>query len=95
MAEWRTREHLEDHYYEHRHEFPGCTVLTYDTSAQETLSIGVQFTYVDRVTRERRVGYFHRDSSRFTALDGDGYIHSHFRTDEAYVADLIDSTYRD
>ena len=95
MAEWRTWDHLEDHYLQHRHEFPGYSIGQYDESAQETLARGIAFTYIDRVTRERRTGYFHRDSSRFLVLDRDGYIHSHFRTDEAYVAGLIGSTYRD
>jgi hypothetical protein len=95
MAEWRTREHLEDHYWQHRDEFPRHSVQQYDASAKETIAIGVEFSYIDRVTRLRRTGYFHRDSSRFTVLGVNGYIHSHFRTDEAYVADLIDSTYQD
>jgi hypothetical protein len=95
MAEWRTREHPEDHYPQRRHEFPGASIEQYDASAQETVAIGVELTYIDRATRERRTGYSHRHSSRFTVLDLDGYIHSHFRTDEAYVADLIASTYRD
>jgi hypothetical protein len=29
------------------------------------------------------------------ATDADGYIRSHYRTDESEVADQIDSTYRD
>jgi hypothetical protein len=95
MAAWRTRQHLIDHYEGHRREFPGYSLEQYDASAQETLSIGVQFTYRDPVTGERRVGYFHRDSSRFTATDLDGFIRSHFRTDEAHVAGLPLSTYRD
>jgi len=95
MAEWRTWAHLEDHYWEHRHEFPGFSIEQYDASAQETIAIGVELTYIDRVTRERRTGYFHRDSSRFAAIDADGYVHSHFRADEAYAFDLIGSTYHD
>lgn len=95
MPEWRSRDHLEDHYWQHRHEFPRHSVLDYDASAQETIAIGVEFTYVDRVTGLRRTGFFHRDSSRFTVLDVDGYIHSHFRTDEAYIVGLLDSTYKD
>jgi hypothetical protein len=95
MPEWRSRAHLEDHYWQHRGEFPRQSVDQYDASAKETIAIGVEFTYIDRVTYLRRTGYFHRDSSRFTVLDVDGYIHSHFHTDEAYVADLIGSTYKD
>jgi hypothetical protein len=67
----------------------------YDTSAQETLAIGVRFSFRDPATNDRRVGYFDRDTSRFTSLDLDGFIHTHFRTDEAYIADLPYSTYQD
>ena len=95
MAEWKTRQHLEDHYEFHRREFPGYSIEQYDASAQETIEVGARFAYRDRVTRERRVGYFHRDSSRFVAVDMDGFIRSHYRTDEAHVADLPQSTYRD
>jgi len=95
MPDRRSREQLEDHYWQHRHEFPRHSVLDYDASAQETMAIGVEFTYIDRVTHLRRTGYFHRDPSRFTVLDVDGYIHSHFRTDEACVGGLIGSTYKD
>jgi len=95
MAEWKSQEHLEDHYWDHRAEFPRLSIEQYDASAKETIAIGVEFTYIDRVTRLRRTGYFHRDSSRFTVLDTDGFIHSHFRADEAYAADLIGSTYTD
>jgi len=95
VAAWRTPAHLVDHYDVHRREFPGYSLEEYDASAQETLSIGVEFTYRDPITGERRVGYFHRNSSRFTATDLDGLIRSHFRTDEAHVAMLPLSTYRD
>ena len=74
----------------------GCrTIDEYDASAQETIILGTPFTYRDPVTREPRVGYFHRESSRFTATDVDGYIRTHFQTDEAHVAGLPLSTYRD
>ena len=95
MAEWKSRRHLEDHFGIHRREFPGYSIDQYDASAQETIILGNQFRYRDPVTRERRVGYFHRDSARFAALDIDGFVHSHFRTDEAYVVELPMSTYRD
>jgi hypothetical protein len=67
----------------------------YDASAQETIAIGTRFTYRARRSYEPRIGYFHRESSRFVAADLDGFIRSHYRTDEAEVADQIDSTYRD
>ena len=95
MADWKTPSHLEDHYGDHRREFPGFSMAQYDASAQETIAVGVRFTYRVSVTRERRVGYFHRETSRFTATDLDGFIRTHHRTDEATVAGFIDSTYRD
>ena len=55
----------------------------------------MRFTYVDPGTDESRVGYFDRETARLTALDLDGYIHSHFRADESYVAELPRSTYTD
>lgn len=95
MAEWRTRQHLEDHYGDHRREFPGFTIAQYDRSARETILAGVELTYRDQITGLRRVGYYHRDTARFTALDIDGYIHSHFRCGEDYVAELPGSTCED
>jgi hypothetical protein len=93
MAEWRTRAHLEDHYHQHRGEFPGLTIEQYDASAQETITAGVELTYRDRITWLRRKGYYHRETARMTALDTDGFIHSHFRCGEDYVAELPGSTY--
>ena len=95
MTDWKTPEHLEDHCGRHRRELGTRSIEEYDTSARETIAIGVRFMYRDRGTGERRIGYFHRESSRMTALDLDGFIHSHFRTDEAYVAELPRSTYQD
>ena len=95
MADWKTPGHLEDHYELHRGELRVRSLAEYDASAQETIALGTRFTYRDPVTGKRRVGYFHRESSRFTATDIDGFIRSHFSTDEAHVAGLPFSTYRD
>jgi hypothetical protein len=95
MADRKTRQHLEDHYHLHHREFPGFSMAQYDASAQETIAIGGRFTYRVRVAREPRVGYFHRETSRFTAVDLDGYIRTHHLTDEATVAGFDRSTYRD
>jgi len=95
MAEWQTEAHLIDHYERHRRGLGVRSIAEYDASAQETLVLGVRFTYRDRITGERRIGYFHRESSRLTALTVDGLIVTHFRTDEAYVASQMQSTYRD
>jgi hypothetical protein len=95
MADWASETHLVDHYGDHRRQFPGYSVEQYDASAQETVAIGVEFTYRDRRAGVSRVGYFHRESSRMTVVDLDGKIHSHFRTDEEYVSGLPRSTYTD
>lgn len=95
MALWRSVAHLEDHYSLHRGELPGFSMAQYDASAQETMEVGVRYTYRDRITGERRVGYFHRDSSRFTAVDLDGFIRTHHRLDEGQVCEMPLSTYQD
>jgi hypothetical protein len=95
MAAWKTQAHLEDHFPEHRGELQVRSIDEYDASAQETIAIGTPFTYRDRTTGEPRIGYFHRESSRFVAVDLDGFIRTHYQTDEGHVADLPLSTYRD
>lgn len=95
MADWKTRQHLEDHYEIHRGELHARSIEEYDASAQETIALGVRFTYRVRISRERRVGHFHRETSRFVGVDLDGYIRTHHRTDEATVAGFDQSTYRD
>jgi hypothetical protein len=95
MAEWKSRAHLEDHFGWHRGELRVRSVEEYDASAQETIVLGTPLTYRDPITKEPRVGYFHRESSRFSATDLDGFIRTHFQTDEAHVASLPLSTYRD
>jgi len=94
MVDWKTRKHLEDHFGEHHRELRVRSSAEYDASAQETIEIGVRFTFRDRITVEPRSGYFHRDTSRFTATDLDGLIRTHFLTDEAHVAGLPRSTWR-
>jgi hypothetical protein len=74
---------------------PGPLCRGVDASAQETIVLGTPLTYRDPITKEPRVGYFHRESSRFSATDLDGFIRTHFQTDEAHVASLPLSTYRD
>jgi hypothetical protein len=95
VAEWKTQQHLEDHFEWHRRALRTSSIDEYDESAQETIRLGTPFTHIDRQTRERHVGYYHRDSSRFTGTDQSGFIVTHFQTDEGYVADLPRSTYRD
>lgn len=56
--------------------------------------LGEWFSNRDPLTRERRVGYFHRETARFVGTDTDGFIRTHHRRDEASVADLPGSTYQ-
>jgi hypothetical protein len=95
MAAWKSRAHLDDHFGQHRGELRVRSIAEYDKSAQDTIILGTRFTYVDRDTCERRIGYFHRDSARFTATTVDGQIVTHFQADEGYAADLLFSTYED
>jgi hypothetical protein len=95
MAAWKSVEHLEDHYEFHRRELRVRSIAEYDASAQETIALSTRFSYRDRGTGESRLGYFHRDSSRFVATDLAGYIVTHFQTDEFYVVTLPRSTYQD
>ena len=95
MADWKTREHLEDHYGRHRGELGTRSIEAYDASAQETIALGRQFTYRDGRTMERRIGFYHRDTARFVGLTLDRLVVTHFQTDEAHVADMMESTYRD
>jgi hypothetical protein len=95
--DWETPEHLEQHFYGRlHHRRLGCrSIQEYDASAQETVLIGVEFTYIDSPTRLHRIGFFHRDTSRFVVASMARKIVSHFQADEAYVASLEQSTYRD
>jgi len=95
VAEWKTEGHLLDHYPLHRGELRCRSVEEYDQNAQETIALGIRFNYVHEKTSLPRIGYFHRDSSRMTVTDDDGFIVSHFQTDEGYVTTLPHSTYRD
>ncbi len=55
MADWKAGGHLEHHFRLHGHEVGARTIAEYDASAQETLRLGVIFSYWDRIAQERRV----------------------------------------
>jgi len=93
VAEWKSRQHLEDHYRQHPREFSGATIDDHDASAQETLKVGIYFTYTDTTTDEERTGCYHRETERLTILDETDAIVSHFHCPERYVRGLDDSTY--
>jgi hypothetical protein len=87
----------QEHFQKHGREGPWSTIDAYDASARETIRIGFAFTYVDREANAERLGFYHRDSNRFTSVTRDGRrITTHFRPDrgEAYVRGLERSTYR-
>jgi hypothetical protein len=95
VAASKSQAHLIDDYYRHRGKLRCRSVERYDASAQETIVLGVRFTYIDPITDEPHIGYFHRDTSRLTCTDLDGFIVTHFLTAEDYVVGLERSTYRD
>jgi hypothetical protein len=88
MAEWRSPEHLADHYATHSHQFVGYSMARYDASAEETIGLGTSFEYFHEDSGEWRTGYYHRETRRLTVLDEDGKIVTHFRCPEAYVRRL-------
>jgi hypothetical protein len=93
MAEWKTRQHLEDHYSRHRGQIRARSIAEYDASAQETIVLGQRFEYRDGRTNEPRIGYYHRDTARFVGCDVDELIRTHHVLDEDDVYSLPRSTY--
>jgi hypothetical protein len=83
-----------NHYTKHRNVLRVATEQEYDESARETIRRGVRLTYRDRSTGARRVGYFERETGRFTALnEHETRIRSHFLTGERQVRALPESDY--
>jgi hypothetical protein len=93
--QWKTTAHLDVHFSDHGRLLRCRSQEEFDASAQATITLGVAFTYRDRITGLPRMGYFHRDTSRFVGMDVDGRILTHFRAAEDYVADQPYSTYKD
>ena len=95
MAEWRTREELEAHFALHGRDVGARTVEEYEASSKDVLGRGTLFEYEDGATGEPRLGYYDRDTRRFTAVtEDDRWIKTHFRCPEWYIGDiLIGSTY--
>jgi hypothetical protein len=88
---------LRGHFEKHGEEGPWASESVYDGSARETVGIGTSFTYVDRESNAERLGFYQKESNRFTSVTRDGRrITTHFRPDrgEAYVRGLNRSTYR-
>ena len=93
--EWKSKGHLEDHWGRHRGELRTRSIEEYNASAQETIALGREFTYRDRRTRERHIGYYHLESARFVGLTLNREIVTHDRTDEDQVYSMLESTYWD
>lgn len=95
MAEWRSSERLARHFRDYHRRLGIRTIAAYDASARETIEIGTYFEYRDLDSGDARIGYYHRESHRLTALTSDGeIILTHYRCSESYVANsLIGSTY--
>ncbi|HZO25604.1 MAG TPA: hypothetical protein VFH48_06370 [Chloroflexota bacterium] len=88
---------LRAHVDKHGREGPWASEAEYDASARETIRIGSAFTYQDRESNAERLGFYHKDSNRFTGVTRDGRrITTQFKPDrgEVYVRGLDRSTYR-
>jgi hypothetical protein len=84
-----------NHYTKHRNTLGVATEQEHDVSARETIRRDVRFTYRDRSSRARRVGYFERATGRFTILnERETRIRSHFLTSERQIRALPESDYR-
>ena len=90
MVPWQSRRHLEDHFRLHGAEVEADTIEAYDASAHATLlRAGVVFGYDDPKTGLPRVGNYDTATRLFTALNEDGEIVTHFRTNDAYIRFLL------
>jgi hypothetical protein len=72
------------HFADHGVGVNAATPDLYDRSAHSTIGIGKRFTYTDRTTGLKRVGYWEAATRKFTALTYDEtIILSHFRARRA------------
>jgi len=93
MAAWRSEAQRRDHFGEHGPEMGFSTLEEYDASTQNTLDIGVYFTYFDDFAEEERTGCYDRTSGRFVVLDTDDAIISHYACPERYIRRLSYNNY--
>jgi len=92
MAQWKSREHLEDHFRRHGATVHARDLAAYARMADETVARGVRFTY--RRTNQPRVGYYDARLGRFVVTDAVTHeILSLSRKNERYVRQLGGSTY--
>jgi hypothetical protein len=97
---WASQGKLIQHYRKHWHQVQGVgspgvfTIDDYDRSARETIAVGTPFTYVDRGSQLRRIGYYDRRTDRFTAVTEDGAtIPTHYIMTESQIRGLLSSDY--
>jgi hypothetical protein len=93
--EWASQDDLEEHFDDHG-ALLGCrSVAEYERRSMRTIDDVTFFNYRDRSTGEWRLGYFHRLSGHFTAVNDDGdTIVTHFRCTEQYINGLPENDYR-
>ena len=91
MAEWKTRESLEDHFRRYGDQVGARDVADFTRLADLTIRDGVPFTFLR--TGRVRMGYYHRRSKRFVVADEEGKVLSLSRQSENHVRTLAGSTY--
>jgi hypothetical protein len=90
LAEWRSAAHLARHFRNHHRRLGVRTIAAYDASARETIEAGTYFEYRDLDSGDARIGYYDRESQRFTALTSDEeVILTHYRCSESCVANSL------
>ena len=92
MAEWTTRESLEDHFRRHGDDVGARDIADFARLADLTIRDGVPFTFLR--TGRLRMGYYHRRSKRFVVANDEGKALSLSRQSENHVRTLAGSTYR-
>lgn len=96
-SSWKLHQHFLKHrleFFRHQPRFNFGNASEYNESAWQTIETGTRFTYRDRGSRERRVGYYERATRRFVALTEDELLMlTHFPMNEADVLALLESNY--
>jgi hypothetical protein len=93
VAAWTSEQHLRDHFKNHAWELPGCTFADYEASSKQTLDVGTYFEYSDPDAGTWRIGCYDLATRRFTVLDEDERIVSHFHCLARYIRDLPDNNF--
>ena len=64
--EWSDYPNLVNHFNQHGRKFGYASIAEYEASSKATVARGRRFTYRDRQSGRRRVGYFNLDTARLT-----------------------------